>query len=191
MLRVATAGAVGASLLTVGFYLLPGAASAADTLGPASDARVGFIAVGPAGMRIEGTTQELKVVSGESGFVVTVPLGNLTTGIALRDRHMKEKYLEVPKFRETTLTVARPQLKIPAKGETVQGDVQGTLNLHGQSKPVTFHYEARGDGAQMVVNGRMHILMTDYGISVPSYLGVTVKPDVDVTASFKVAGGAS
>jgi hypothetical protein len=30
--------------------------------------------------------------------------------------------------------------------------------------------------------------MNDYGISVPSYLGVTVKPDVDVSANFSVTG---
>jgi hypothetical protein len=30
--------------------------------------------------------------------------------------------------------------------------------------------------------------MNDFGITVPSYLGVTVKPDIDVSASFRVAG---
>jgi hypothetical protein len=30
--------------------------------------------------------------------------------------------------------------------------------------------------------------MTDFGMTVPSYLGVTVKPDVDVNANFKVTG---
>jgi hypothetical protein len=30
--------------------------------------------------------------------------------------------------------------------------------------------------------------MTDFGVNVPSYLGVTVKPDVDVSASFHIAG---
>jgi hypothetical protein len=30
--------------------------------------------------------------------------------------------------------------------------------------------------------------MNDFGISVPSYLGVTVKPEVDVSASFRVTG---
>ena len=34
-----------------------------------------------------------------------------------------------------------------------------------------------------------YLVMTDYGITVPSYLGVTVKPDIDVTASFKLPGG--
>jgi len=29
--------------------------------------------------------------------------------------------------------------------------------------------------------------MNDFGITVPVYLGVTVKPDVDVSASFQVA----
>jgi hypothetical protein len=32
----------------------------------------------------------------------------------------------------------------------------------------------------------MHLNMNDFGIQVPSYLGVTVKPDVDVAAQFEV-----
>jgi polyisoprenoid-binding protein YceI len=62
------------------------------------------------------------------------------------------------------------------------------LSLHGQTRPVTVHYSAKGDGAGMATQGRFHINMNEYGITVPSYLGVTVKPDVDVTAAFRVAG---
>jgi hypothetical protein len=67
-------------------------------LSSASDAHVSFQASGPAGMKIEGTTPDLTVADDGTNVVVTVPLGNLNTGIALRDHHMKEKYLEVPKF---------------------------------------------------------------------------------------------
>ena len=67
-------------------------------------------------------------------------------------------------------------------------DVPATVNLHGQTRPVTVHYEAKRDGAALIAHGKFHINMTDFGITVPSYLGVTVKPDVDVSADFHVAG---
>jgi polyisoprenoid-binding protein YceI len=128
------------------------------------------------------------VAGSDANVTIAVPLANLTTGISLRDSHMRDKYLEVPKFPETTLTIARSALKIPNKGEGVQADVPATLTLHGQSRPVTVHYEARNDGP-VSANGRFHLVMTDYGITVPSYLGVTVKPDIDINASFKLPGG--
>ena len=153
-----------------------------------SDTKVTFQASGPAGLKIEGTTPDLAVADGSGNVVLTVPLGNLTTGIGLRDKHMKEKYLEVPKYPSAVLTVSRAALKVPAGGDSVEMDVPGTLQLHGQTKPVTVHYDAKADGPGVLAHGKFHINMNDYGIQVPTYLGVTVKPDVDVTASFRVAG---
>ncbi len=39
----------------------------------------------------------LKIEEADGNVVLDVPLTNLVTGIALRDKHMKEKYLEVQK----------------------------------------------------------------------------------------------
>jgi hypothetical protein len=49
---------------------------------------------------------------------------------------------------------------------------------------VTFNYTAKKVGAGFAVDGTVHLNMKEYGIEVPSYLGVTVKPEVDVTAKF-------
>jgi polyisoprenoid-binding protein YceI len=173
--------AISCGLLTV-------SAAAYAALSSASDAKVTFGAAGPAGFKIEGTTSDLTVAEGNGNVVVSVPLGNLTTGIALRDHHMKEKYLEVGRYPAAVLTVARASLKFPGGGEQQEGDAPAMLSLHGQTRPVTVHYSAKGDGAGMATQGRFHINMNEYGITVPSYLGVTVKPDVDVTAAFRVAG---
>jgi polyisoprenoid-binding protein YceI len=153
-----------------------------------SETKVGFTATGPAGLKIEGKTPDLTVADANGNLQLTVPLANLSTGIDLRDRHMKEKYLEVGKFPSAVLTVARSALKLPAGGDQVELDVPGTLALHGTTKPVTVHYGAKADGGGFAANGKFNINMNDYGIQVPSYLGVTVKPDVVVTASFRVTG---
>jgi polyisoprenoid-binding protein YceI len=158
-------------------------------LSGASDPHVSFQASGPAGMKINGTTADLSVAEDPGGnVVVSVSLSNLTTGIALRDQHMKEKYLELPKYPAATLTIARAALSLPASGQRVEGDARATLALHGQTRPVSVHYDATAEGAGFSTHGKFHINMNEFGISVPSYLGVTVKPDVDVSASFRVAG---
>ncbi|HXX70321.1 MAG TPA: YceI family protein [Polyangiaceae bacterium] len=157
-------------------------------LSSASDAHVAFEAVGPAGLKIDGSTPDLSVSEADGNLTITVPLGNLSTGISLRDHHMKEKYLEVPKYPAGVLTVAKNALKVPAAGGQVDADVPGTLALHGQTRPVSVHYSAKSDGTNTSAQGKFHINMTEFGIVVPTYLGVTVKPDVDVSATFRVGG---
>ena len=78
--------------------------------------------------------------------------------------------------------------KFPGAGEKAEADAHGTVTIHGQTKPAAVHYDVKGDGAGFAAHGLVHINMNDFGITVPVYLGVTVKPDVDVTASFHVAG---
>ena len=50
-----------------------------------TDCHVNFLASGPAGMKIEGTTNELTVADQGDNLLITVPLANLTTGIGLRE----------------------------------------------------------------------------------------------------------
>ncbi len=115
-----------------------------------------------------------------------VPLGNLKTGISLRDRHMKEKYLQVDRYPDAELSVAHSGLRFPANGATLQAAAIGRLTLHGVARNVHFRYQARGSGATYQVEGLLHVNMHDFGIRVPSYLGVTVKPDVDVKVQFQL-----
>lgn len=168
--------------------LLSASAPADATLSSPADAHVVFDAAGPAGMKIEGTTSDLAVADEAGNVVITVPLGNLTTGISLRDHHMREKYLEVPKYPAATLTIARTALHLPNPGDKTEGDAPGSLGLHGQTRPVSVHYDVKAAGAGLSVHGAFRVNMNDFGITVPVYLGVTVKPDVDVSASFRVSG---
>lgn len=161
--------------------------AAQAALSAPSDAHVAFQASGPAGMSFEGTTSDIGLADQGENIVITVPLANLSTGITLRDRHMKEKYLEVQKYPSAVLTVARSSLRLPAGNDKVDADVQSSVTLHGQTHPVSVHYEVKKDGASLSARGKFHINMHDFGIAVPSYLGITVKPDVDVTANFRVA----
>jgi hypothetical protein len=148
---------------------------------------ISFTLIGPAGMKIVGTGNELRVVDDGAAVKVTVPLANMKTGISVRDKHMHEKYLQTANFPSADLSVPRASLKSPAAGSNVAQDAAGTLTLHGKSKPVNFHYTSSREGTKFKVHGSMHLNMNDYGIEVPSYLGVTVKPDVDVIAQFEVA----
>lgn len=161
---------------------LPAAAGAA--LKARAPAQVSFIAVGPAGLRIEGKSSDLQVTDRPDALVVTVPLSKLETGISLRDSHMHEKYLESQKYPNAQLAVSRSAVKFPAPGQTTEGTVPGTLALHGQSKTVPVHYKATRNGNAYEVKGDLKVDFREFGIQIPSYLGATVKPPVDVNVAF-------
>ncbi len=158
--------------------------SAAEAWQRSGGAEVSFTAIGPAGLRIVGKTGDLELKDDGQTLTVAVPLANLDTGISLRNKHMREKYLEVPKYPRAELIVPKAELKLPAAGQTGAGQANGTLKLHGKEKPVRFTYKADHTGAATKVDGALHLDIREYGIDIPSYAGVSVKPDVDVAVSF-------
>ncbi len=157
--------------------LLVGPAAAAWV--HAGERSVAFKAVGPGGLGIEGKGSDISLKEQGDVIIATVGLGSIKTGIDLRDKHMKEKYLETPKYPNAVFTVEKSRIRSPG-----EGDIDGKLQLHGITKPIRLHYKASGSDKQSTVTGSAHVNMKDFNIEVPSYLGVTVKPDVTVT--FKV-----
>lgn len=78
-------------------------------------------------------------VSNEGKLVVQVSLDSVDTRIEIRDRRMRESFFETAKF---PLAVFKADVEIAslanmAEGEIQQREIQGTLELHGQSAPLT------------------------------------------------------
>lgn len=170
-------------ILSACLVLVSGAAGA--SLVQQGDASVSFTAVGPAGFQIVGTTSDLNTNDQGGQIDVVVPLANLHTGISLRDNHMKEKYLEVGRYPTAQLTVDRAAIKFPNDAAS-DATATGTMTLHGQSKPLAFHYRATREGGRIHVTGDARVNMKNFGINVPSYMGITVKPDVMLSIDFFV-----
>ena len=164
---------------------LVAAAPASAALTNSGDARVVFKAAGPAGLSFEGKGRDIKLKEEGGSVVVSVKLDGIATGIELRDRHMKEKYLETAKYPTATLEVDKAKLHFP-DGGAVSGSADGKLTLHGVTRQVKVSYRADGDSKQAKVDGSMRINMKDFKIEVPNYLGVTVKPMVDVEVKLGV-----
>jgi polyisoprenoid-binding protein YceI len=170
----------GAALLAMVTFSLVAAAKLSKTGGSTS----GFKAAGPAGMNIDGKTSDLSVADDGTTITITIPLGNISTGIEIRDKHTKE-YLEVATYPTAELKVARAAIKFPAAGAESSGDARGSMKIHGQTRDVSFHYSAKLDGDTFSVKGTSRVNMNDFGMKTPSYLGVSVKPDVDVYTNFQ------
>lgn len=129
----------------------------------------GFLKINGEGGQVFGSAEQAgdNKVTG----VFTVKLANYTTGMGLRDEHMKTKYLEIAKFPEATLKL-KPW--VPTASDS---PFTGDLTLKGVTKPVT--------GVASFADGKFKatfkVVTADYPIGVPSHLGVTMAKDVTVT----------
>jgi polyisoprenoid-binding protein YceI len=168
-------------LRTSGLVLSLGLITAvsAAKISAATGSSVVFKATGPAGLNIEGKTSTLEVSDDGTEATFSVPLNTVKTGIALRDTHMNEKYLETGKFPKATLKIKRSDVKLE-EGKETTGDVPGKMTLHGQTKDVKVHYKAKKTGGDVAVDATTTIKYTDYGVNKAEYLGAEVKPDVNL-----------
>ncbi len=159
------------------------AALASAPLGAASlpvRGELTFTAHGPAGLKIEGQSSAVSSAVDPTTITFTLELSSLKTGIDVRDRHMRED-LQVQTYPTAELRVPRTGLQSPAPGGEVKSTCHGALTLHGQTHDVTISYDAKRTGGYDVA-GSFQIDLRDYGIAPPKYLGVAVKPDVQIAA---------
>jgi len=123
-----------------------------------------------------------------SGFdgSLAVDLRTIDTGIALRNDHLKEKYLEIDKgagYEQAVLSDVVLQ-GLNADAPTGKGSFTGSLMLHGVKKTVTGPAEIRQAGTGWRVRASFPVNLPDYNIDKPRYLGVGVKDTVQVSVTF-------
>ena len=154
----------------------------------ASAGETTFVAKGyPSAIQIKGQSPtpsgRLEVVidtkKAQVKGLFNLDLTTLDTGIGLRDRHMKEKYLETGKFQTATLKI--DPIDFQGVVKSGKGPFKGTLNLHGEEKPVSGEYElVVADEKKWTVKAHFVMKLTDFKIDVPKFSGITVADEVAV-----------
>jgi polyisoprenoid-binding protein YceI len=117
-----------------------------------------------------------------ASVVVTIDMASLDTGNALRNREMKELYLETgkhPTAKFKSVSVEAPASIAPNAPADIK--VTGDFTLHGITKRLTLPVRV-----VLIPEGRIHVTsgfnvhMPDFGISVPHNILVTVNDEVPV-----------
>lgn len=140
-----------------------------------------FDAKGSMGLKIHGVARKIDVTDDGKNLVVTVKIADVDTDNGLRNSHMAED-MEATKYPDITLTVPLDAVKLE---DGASGTAKGTFALHGKTKEVPFKYAVSCKGP-CTVDGSAELNLSDYGVKIRSYLGVTVKPDISVGAKFAV-----
>ncbi|HEV7501917.1 MAG TPA: YceI family protein, partial [Vicinamibacteria bacterium] len=107
---------------------------------------------------------------------VALDLSTIDTGIALRNQHLRENYLEVAKGAGYDKAVLSDIHLADADGEAFAGSsaFTGTMLLHGVKHEVAGRVEVRPEGSGRHVRVEFPLNLTDFGVAPPEYLGVGV-----------------
>jgi len=155
---------------------------------------VSFDAIGrPSMLRIHGEGGAprglVKVEEGKVTGTITFDLDSLDTGIKLRNRHMREKYLETAKHPKATFAFTKMVLP-RGFGNAVKAaeavPFEGVLTVHGVQQPVKGTASFEVERADVDAEANFETKVSAYQIETPSFAGVTVADSVKVKIRFKV-----
>lgn len=111
-------------------------------------------------------------------------LSSLDTGISLRNRHLREKYLEVEKFPKAELKLIKlDQLEKILSGEKTDLDAlpfEGLLSLHGVQKAISGKADIKKENQSLDIEATFDLSIKDFSIETPSFAGITVADHVEV-----------
>jgi polyisoprenoid-binding protein YceI len=114
-----------------------------------------------------------------------VPLETLDTGIGLRNRHMRENYLQTEKY-----PLAKYQGKL-VKFETINDStysvsVEGKMTLHGVENGVALNGTVIVKEERLRVTAPFQIKLADYRIKVPQFMFLKINEVLDMVVDFQM-----
>jgi polyisoprenoid-binding protein YceI len=125
---------------------------------------------------VRGTATLAGVKPGHLTGEIAVDLSTIDTGIALRNQHLRENYLEVGKGAGFDKAVLSEIHLADVDKEGFQGSTAftATLLLHGVKREVSGKADLRTEGAARRVRAEFPLTLTDFAVTPPEYLGVGV-----------------
>lgn len=140
--------------------------------------KLAFHAEGSPGfLTFDGKTTEMSVTDDGTTLTFQVPVDTLDSGIALRDQHMRETYVQTANHPHATLKLAKSAVTFPDSG-SADGKIKGTFNIHGVDREVEVTYSIKNAKGVYKVKASFPFNTVEHGIEIPKYLGVTIKPDM-------------
>ena len=153
------------------------------------EGKIEFLAKGwPSLLKINGTGEgvegELNQVNGKYSGDLRLNLKSLKTGISLRDKHLKEKYLKVNEKGKDFATLKVVDFVFP-EGKKGKVKLKAKLRLNNVEREVSIKLKLKPQGKGVSVKGGFDIILTDYGIEIPSFKGITVAEKVEISVDLK------
>lgn len=128
--------------------------------------------------------------SGATELHLEVDLASLETGIGLRDRHMRDRYLEVSRY-PFAVYHGRILRAEPEGGDSWRVTARGELEIHGVVRPrdLTCRVEVRGQGYR--ARCAFEVLLSDHRIEIPKVMFLKLANEISLELDFSVAPAAN
>ncbi len=136
----------------------------------------------------DGTTSKIdgyfkhgeKLDGGEVYF--EVDMNSVTTGMGLRDRHMRDNYLHTAKYPKTSYKGTISQ--VADKGSYYEVVLDGNMNLHGVYKPKQVKGTiAKGDNS-LRIKTNFWVKLPDYNIEIPQLMFAKINENIELNLDF-------
>ncbi|MDZ7704571.1 MAG: YceI family protein [Trueperaceae bacterium] len=122
-----------------------------------------------------------------SELVVVVRPGEFDSGNLIRDANARRTVFETGEYPTATFraTGISPQQVGIQPGEEREVDISGRLELHGVTRDITVPATLSRENDTLRATGSIDLLLSDYDMTRPSFLGLTV--DDTVTVRFDIS----
>ncbi len=112
-----------------------------------------------------------------------VELDGLDSGIRLRNRHMRENYLETDKYPLTTYAATVHSVSETRTDEFLI-TARGMLNLHGVDREMDIGCEVTTNNVANRASCSFDILLSDFDIKIPSLMFMKISDTIAIEVEF-------
>ncbi len=112
-----------------------------------------------------------------------VELNGLDTGIGMRNRHMRENFLETDKYPYAHYTGEIVRVDT-ASGGAFDITTSGKLFIHGKEQAVTLKVQVSPQGNEYLVHSSFEVKLPDYDIKVPTLMFLKISETIGLELDF-------
>jgi polyisoprenoid-binding protein YceI len=123
-------------------------------------------------------------------FYFEVDLASLDTGIGLRNRHMRDNYLETEKFPYAKYTGRIEHLQEEEDGR-FSSRIAGVFSVHGVERQRVIECSGELVAQSVRVSCEFEVRLTDHDISVPRLMFLKINEVIDVHIDFFLSPAAA
>lgn len=120
---------------------------------------------------------------GGSELYLEVELNGLDTGIRLRNRQMRDDYLETGRYPYATYSAAIESVDRNSGGEYTI-NASGTFSVHGVERPLEISCNSVAAGAGYRVRCGFEVLLSDYNIERPALMFLKLSDTIRLQLDF-------
>lgn len=127
------------------------------------------------------------VAGGELYF--EVDLASLDSGIGLRDRHMRENYLETERFPYARYSAEIEGARVDSGGGWIV-NASGTFQVHGVGRPLSVECLVSPAGGGYRMRCEFQVRLPEHDIEIPSLMFLKISEVVELAVDFHVSPAA-